>query len=111
MALCSRVWCEKDFAELLFKAASKCQLRPGRESRMAVYLDRVRLLDGQRFDIGFINGLANSTVFAPLISTSAAKSFLKIDEEDFVLMEKLRKQGSAMSLTFSESRTTARGGH
>ena len=31
--------------------------------------------------------------------------------EDFVLMEKLRKQGSAMSLTFSESRTTARGGH
>ena len=72
---------------MLFKAASKCQLRPGRESRMAVYLDRVRLLDGQRFDIGFINGLANSTVFAPLISTSAAKSFLKIDEEDFVLME------------------------
>ena len=31
-------------------------------SRPRVYLDKVRLLDGQRFDIGFTVGLAQSTV-------------------------------------------------
>ena len=55
-----RVWCDKDFAEALFRAASKCQLRPGREHRMKVYLDKVRIVDGQRFDENFIKGLASS---------------------------------------------------
>ena len=84
-----RVWCDKEFAESLFKAASKCPLR-GPDARMRVYLDKVRLVDGQRFDIGFIKGLASSTVFAPLISASCVKSFVdlgKEDREDFVLME------------------------
>eukprot|EP01045_Picozoa_sp_COSAG04_P001761 COSAG04_NODE_60_length_30221_cov_15.908837_8_plen_775_part_00 len=85
-----RVWCDKDFAEALFRAASKCQLRPGREHRMKVYLDKVRIVDGQRFDENFIKGLANSTVFTPLLSANCLQSFVELgvqDKEDFVLME------------------------
>eukprot|EP01045_Picozoa_sp_COSAG04_P057126 COSAG04_NODE_27054_length_287_cov_0.829787_1_plen_75_part_01 len=75
MFISYRVWCDHDFAEALFKAASKCQLRPGREHRMKVYLDKVRIVDGQRFDENFIKGLANSTVFTPLLSANCLKSF------------------------------------
>eukprot|EP01046_Picozoa_sp_COSAG06_P002688 COSAG06_NODE_97_length_24284_cov_6.792270_15_plen_1556_part_00 len=85
-----RVWCDKEFAQALFRATSATQLRPGREHRMQVYLDQVRLLDGDRFDVGFIKGLASSTVFTPLLSTSCLGSFLELettDKEDFVLME------------------------
>ena len=68
---------------------------------MRVYLDKVRLLDGQRFDVGFIQGLASSAVFGPLMSGSCMKSFVDLahtDREDFVLMEwivalELHKQG------------------
>ena len=63
-----RFWCDKLFAEALFTAASKCQLRPGREHRMKVYLDKIRIVDGQPFDVNFAKGLANSTVFTPLVS-------------------------------------------
>ena len=63
-----RVWCDKLFAEALFTAASKCQLRRGREHRMKVYLDKIRIVDGQPFDVNFAKGLANSTVFTPLVS-------------------------------------------
>ena len=90
MFISYRVWCDHDFAEALFKAASKCQLRPGREHRMKVYLDKVRIVDGQRFDENFIKGLANSTVFTPLLSANCLKSFVELgqtDKEDFVLME------------------------
>eukprot|EP01047_Picozoa_sp_COSAG01_P016273 COSAG01_NODE_830_length_13271_cov_2.845278_3_plen_626_part_00 len=51
-----RVWCDKDFAQALFRAMSASAMRGGREFSMRVYLDKVRLLDGQRFDIGFIRG-------------------------------------------------------
>eukprot|EP01043_Picozoa_sp_COSAG02_P038966 COSAG02_NODE_3043_length_7483_cov_14.489166_2_plen_1135_part_00 len=85
-----RVWCDKDFAEVLYTQASKLQLRPGRENRLRVYLDKVRIVDGQRFDQNFIHGLANSTVFSPLLSGSCLRGFVelgKTDKEDFVLME------------------------
>ena len=39
-------------------------------SRPRVYLDKVRLLDGQRFDIGFTVGLAQSTVSQTLLAPS-----------------------------------------
>ena len=39
-----------EFAQALYTAASKCQLGPGRENRPQVYLDKVRIVDGQRFD-------------------------------------------------------------
>ena len=68
---------------------------------MNVYLDKVRLLDGQRFDVGFIKGLASSTVFAPLMSQNCLLGFLDLeqtDKADFVLMEwivaiELQKRG------------------
>ena len=55
-----------------------------------VYLDQVRIVDGQRFDENFIKGLANSTVFTPLLSAKCLQSFVELgqtDKEDFVLME------------------------
>lgn len=85
-----RVWCDKEFAEALFRAASACQLKPGRENRLKVYLDKVRIVDGQRFDVNFAKGLANSAVFAPLLSPSCLKNFVELgreDKEDFVLAE------------------------
>ena len=96
-----RVWCDKEFAEALFRAASACQLKPGRENRLKVYLDKVRIVDGLRFDVNFAKGLANSTVFAPLLSASCLKNFVELgqeDKEDFVLAEwimalELEKQG------------------
>ena len=50
----------------------------GNGGAVRVYLDKVRLLDGQRFDIGFICGLASSTVFGPLLSGSCLKSFVEL---------------------------------
>ena len=85
-----RVWCDKEFAEALYRAASACQLHPGREHRMKVYLDKVRIVDGQRFDENFAKGLANSAVFTPLVSASCLKNFVELgqeDKEDFVLAE------------------------
>eukprot|EP01043_Picozoa_sp_COSAG02_P039595 COSAG02_NODE_3140_length_7296_cov_180.632347_1_plen_957_part_10 len=96
-----RVWCDKLFADDLYNATSKCQLRSGREHRIKVYLDKVRIVDGQRFDVNFTKGLANSTVFSPLVSANCLKNFVELgqkDMEDFVLAEwimalELQKQG------------------
>eukprot|EP01046_Picozoa_sp_COSAG06_P043017 COSAG06_NODE_5570_length_3395_cov_9.177161_1_plen_845_part_10 len=85
-----RVGCDKEFAEALYTHASRCQLRPGRENRLQVYLDKVRLVDGQRFDENFIKGLSNSTVFSPLLSVACLRGLVELgeaDKEDFVLME------------------------
>lgn len=96
-----RVWCDKEFAEALFTATSKCQLQPGREHRIKVYLDKVCIVDGQPFDVNFAKALGNSTVFSPLVSANCLKNFVelgKTDKEDFVLAEwimalELQKQG------------------
>ena len=77
-----RVWCDKEFAQALYKATSATQLREGRDHRMNVYLDKVCLLHGQRFDIGFIKGLASSTVFAPLMSQDCITSFAGLENTD-----------------------------
>eukprot|EP01043_Picozoa_sp_COSAG02_P111886 COSAG02_NODE_48057_length_336_cov_1.097046_1_plen_112_part_11 len=53
-------------------------------------MDKVRIVDGQRFDINFATGLARSTVFTTLISASCLKGFVELeqeDTEDFVLAE------------------------
>ena len=100
-----RVWCDAGFAEALFKAVSAPNAVlsrtnttgsisslgdngehygmeensiSGNGGAVRVYLDKVRLLDGQRFDIGFICGLASSTVFGPLLSGSCLKSFVEL---------------------------------
>ena len=58
-----------------------------------VYLDKVRLIDGKRFDEGFMAGLRNSAVFVPLLSRRALENLLKLGPEndcvDFVLVEYL----------------------
>ena len=80
-----RVWCDQAFAHQLFKALSKCQVR-----RLQVYLDKVRLVDGKKFDQGFCEGLANSHVFGPIISAKCLRGFVNLsdeDTEDFVLCE------------------------
>ena len=85
-----RVWCDKPFAEALYTAGSKCQLRAGRENRMKVYLDKVQMVDGERFDINFAKGLAGSIVFSPLLSVKCLQTSIKLlteGKEDFVLME------------------------
>lgn len=85
-----RVWCDQECAKALYTATSKCQLRPGRENQLQVYLDKVRMVDGQPFDENFARALAASTVFAPLISAECLKSFVELgitDKEDFVLAE------------------------
>ena len=90
MFISYRVWCDKIFAESLYKAASKCQLRSGRENRLKVYLDKMQMVDGQRFDVNFARGLANSQVFVPLVSANCLKNFVELgqtDKEDFVLTE------------------------
>jgi hypothetical protein len=41
--------------------------------RVRVYLDQTRLEDGQRWDAGFMSGLANSWVFVPIVSTGRTR--------------------------------------
>eukprot|EP01046_Picozoa_sp_COSAG06_P062375 COSAG06_NODE_14050_length_1194_cov_1.315982_2_plen_199_part_01 len=100
---------------------------------MKVYLDKVRIVDGQRFDVNFAKGtrihlffatfrhffgfwtdkpyslplgLANSTVFSPLVSANCLKNFVELgqtDKEDFVLAEwimalELQKQGTVKAI-------------
>jgi tRNA A-37 threonylcarbamoyl transferase component Bud32 len=68
---------------------------------MKVYLDKVRIVDGKRFDENFARGLAASTVFTPLVSANCLKNFVQLgraDKEDFVLTEwimalELQKRG------------------
>ena len=85
-----RVRCDKGFAEALYRHASRCELRPGRENRLQVYLDKVRIMGGQSYDENFVKGMANSTVFSPLLSVKCLRGLVEIgesDEEDFVLIE------------------------
>ena len=39
--------------------------------KLRVYLDQTRLEDGQRWDSGFMEGLANSWVFVPIVSVGS----------------------------------------
>eukprot|EP01043_Picozoa_sp_COSAG02_P047584 COSAG02_NODE_4578_length_5200_cov_2.867673_1_plen_99_part_10 len=85
-----------------------CKL-PGRSAnprKLMVYLDKKRMVDGQRFDLNFVKGLSNSVVFTPLLSRSCLSSMVELgqnDREDFVLMEwmiaiELKKQDRIKSI-------------
>ena len=39
--------------------------------KLRVYLDQTRLEDGQRWDSGFMEGLANASVFVPIVSVGS----------------------------------------
>jgi hypothetical protein len=56
--------------------------------RVRVYLDQTRLEDGQRWDAGFMNGLAHSWVFVPIVSagTGARATPIQLSNCNVVLI-------------------------
>lgn len=47
--------------------------------KMRVYLDQTRLEDGQRWDRGFMEGLAKSWVFVPIVSVGSVGPMAKLE--------------------------------
>ena len=95
-----RVWSEgsdalgNGYCPRIFDLLSSAEITVdggARTKRPMVYLDKVRLIDGQAFDKGFVNGLGNSAVFVPLLSRRALTRMLDLrvghDFVDFVLVE------------------------
>ena len=69
---------ESALANLLFTTLSgKTVGRDGQHVR--VFLDRVRLRMGQRWDVGFVKGLAASAVAVPLLSFGAIRAMEALD--------------------------------
>jgi hypothetical protein len=67
-----RVASERELARALHDALSSQQV--GTDGiRLKVYLDQVQLVDGQRWDEGFMDGLTRSLIFVPLVSASACE--------------------------------------
>ena len=58
----------RELARLLYEQRSEMTIDETGQ-RVRVYLDQTRLEDGQRWDAGFMNGLAHSWVFVPIVST------------------------------------------
>ena len=59
--------------------------------KVRVYLDVMRLEDGQRWDQGFMGGLAESMVFVPIVSVGALRPMMKLgaagEQPDYMLVE------------------------
>jgi hypothetical protein len=51
--------------------------------RVRVYLDQTRLEDGQRWDAGFMNGLAHSWVFVPIVSAGTEPRATMVQFSDY----------------------------
>lgn len=79
-----RVSSDSDFARRLYDEL--CQISIDTGHKMRVYLDQIRLEDGQRWDKGFMRGLSNSMVFVPIVSTGSVGPMAKLAplENDFV---------------------------
>eukprot|EP01047_Picozoa_sp_COSAG01_P013576 COSAG01_NODE_641_length_14573_cov_17.634637_9_plen_336_part_00 len=65
-----RVASEKDFAKALFDALSEVSIESTGQ-QLRVYLDQVRLKDGERWDVGFMAGLSKSWIVIPILSSEA----------------------------------------
>jgi hypothetical protein len=73
---------EKDLAQLLFHILSSRTIG-GEGRQVKVFLDRERLQMGQRWDFGFVEGLARSRVVVPLISYRALEGTMEeLDPEN-----------------------------
>jgi hypothetical protein len=85
-----RVQHEADVARELFDRLSALELRETGQ-RVRVYLDQVRLEDGRRWDTGFMEGLAETVVFVPLVSVGCVRGMKELTPEedwcDNVLLE------------------------
>lgn len=74
----------------LYKALSAMTLEEtGQQIR--VFIDQVNLDDGQRWDAGFMKGLASSWIVVPVLSTAAIEQMRGLDDDmdnpDNVLLE------------------------
>jgi hypothetical protein len=92
------------FARQLYEELSARMLEATGQ-RMRIYLDQVRLEDGQRWDQGFMGGLASSMVFVPIVSVGALQPMLTLgadggdDSPDYMCATK-RLTASAPCLMF-----------
>ena len=85
-----RVASDRDLARRLYGALSAVTLDETGQ-KLRVYLDQTRLEDGQRWDSGFMQGLAQSWVFVPIVSVGSVQPMTQLSEgEDWcdnVLLE------------------------
>ena len=65
-----RTGSDRQLARRLYEQLSEMNIDETGQ-RVRVYLDQTRLEDGQRWDAGFMNGLAHSWVFVPIVSAGA----------------------------------------
>eukprot|EP01051_Picozoa_sp_SAG22_P000978 SAG22_NODE_33_length_27588_cov_104.174652_9_plen_128_part_00 len=61
---------DRQLARQLYDELSKLELGETGQ-KLRVYLDQTRLEDGQRWDSGFMEGLANSWVVVPIVSVGS----------------------------------------
>ena len=90
-----RVASDRQLARRLYGLLSDMTLEDT-DQKLRVYLDQTRLEDGQRWDSGFMDGLANSWVFVPIVSVGSVGPMRKLaggggeggeDWNDNVLLE------------------------
>jgi hypothetical protein len=86
-----RVASDRDLARRLYDALSAVTLDETGQ-KLRVYLDQTRLEDGQRWDSGFMQGLAQSWVFVPIVSVGSVQPMTQLSSEredwcDNVLLE------------------------
>jgi hypothetical protein len=80
---------DKNDQELVISANTKLCVQLHGDRQVHVFLDRVRLQAGRRFDKDFLEALFMSTVVVPVVSMGALERMmtLKEDSEDNVLLE------------------------
>jgi hypothetical protein len=85
-----RVASDRQLARQLYDMLSNISMDETGQ-RVRVYLDQTRLEDGQRWDAGFMEGLANSWVFCPIVSVGSVAPMAQLGEledwTDNVLLE------------------------
>ena len=85
-----RVASDRQLARRLYDTLSELSIGETGQ-RIRVYLDQTRLEDGQRWDSGFMQGLANSWVFVPIVSVGSVGPMVQLgqneDWTDNVLLE------------------------
>ena len=85
-----RVASDRDLARRLHEELSAVTIEETGQ-KLRVYLDQQRLEDGQRWDSGFMEGLAKSWVFVPIVSVGSVRPMTQLSEAedwcDNVLLE------------------------
>eukprot|EP01046_Picozoa_sp_COSAG06_P027465 COSAG06_NODE_2428_length_6891_cov_11.077433_1_plen_1072_part_00 len=72
-----RVYSDKILAQILFDLLSAKTLRKNGK-QLRVFLDSQCLRDGERWDSGFMDGLASSWIFVPIVSAGALEPMTKL---------------------------------